>query len=142
MRYFIGLVGLTLGWTNLSAAEIVYLCIPGATTGFSYNNTTALWEARQFDTADRKYVLKKHESGWNLSLFGSDYTLPVACDATIPESDSFKCDSPELHFRFNKHNLRYVLSHHIGYAEPHDWFQQHPEGSYAPYLQLGKCSPL
>ena len=142
MRAFICLVSLTVLWAKISAAETAYLCLPGATTGFFYNETTSYWEARQFNAGDRKYVLKKEDSGWNLSIFGSDDRLPVDCDETIPEGNSFKCDSHELHFRFNRRNFRYVLSHQIGFAESQEWFEQHPEGSYAPYLQLGNCSPL
>jgi hypothetical protein len=116
-------------------AEDSYVCVPDKSVGFAYNPVTHQWDYSRFNMAGKKYVVTYGIAGWEWYEYGTLSPLALSCKSN--SGGFINCDGQE-DIRLNTSSLRYQIIYAIGYtanASP-----KHPEGSYAPRIEIGTCS--
>lgn len=119
-----------------AAAQDAYLCIPDASTGFTFNSTSKAWEVARFTVANRRYVMRSQGAAWSWSEMGDPHQ--DKCDA-ITQYGFVNCGGI-IEIRFNKNTLRYQRWMTIGYVMSER--NAASEGSNTPFLEIGRCSPI
>jgi hypothetical protein len=132
-------VAAAIGWLVLTAhsalAENSYVCIPDKSAGFAFDSATHKWNYARFNVTGKKYLMTHGMTGWEWYESGNATPFSVSCKEN--KFGFIDCDGEE-DIRLNTGNLRYQTMNAIGYIS--DVIPGHPEGSYAPRIEIGTCS--
>lgn len=131
--------------TAIASAGDSYLCVGDMATGFKYNKTQNQWLTAKFKT--HKYVViksKRENTVWEVREMGKQYTL-AACENEFDRYGYLNCNYG-YDFRMNKRNLRfnmiYPFGHYNDNIKDNKGNLSDTEGESAPFIEIGKCSPL
>lgn len=128
-------------------AADTYLCITEKGAGLSYNKTTKEYQTTTFTTG-KKYLLKKSkrkDAYWEVSEFGKRQ-LSVGtyrCDKPkYKEQIELFCESSFSKFKFNKNNLRFIMTDNSGYTLVGETFGNSTikDGENDIVIKIGRCS--
>ena len=128
------MIFLAMSFAGQAWAQDAFLCAGDSTIGFSYDVQTHEWEAAYFKS-DEKYILKKKDTEWSLSMLGSSFGYP--CEMK-PRSTFSHCRG-FLDFWMNIETMRFqrnsvVLGTIIR--------QKDGERPDSVFMQIGRCAPI
>lgn len=153
MRKILNILTVICGcYSTFTVAKEEFLCIPDATTGFTYSNSTKKWTPTIFES-DSKYILSKDDDGNVVFREISNPNIKYICPDKIGTEVLF-CDRPisptpgglpmlsNRSFTFNSKNGRFINTIYEGYFNVGDSYGTTDENSGEPYIEIGKCSPF
>ena len=142
MSRFVALLAFGPAFAANGATVDSYLCVVDAMTGFSFNNTTRLWEAAKFGAHSDLLVTRSRNKSvaWEVNEVGKSRPEAV-CKKDFNKSDNLYCTG-FADFRFNRARLRFLYVHSNGYWNDDDTSGPFKEGMNTPVIGIGKCSPL
>ncbi len=137
---------------SVCLAQESYFCAVEHSGGVKYNKQEKVWEAVVFND-DRKVLVTKaipghydlfDGSAWVVKRLG-DQVATGFCRLDFNEHDILHCVMPAGEFKFNRKNMRFLLSYTVGYWN--DTISETgkgkgTEGDDSPYISVGRCSAI
>ena len=129
--------------STFAMAADAYLCIPEKATGFAFNKANKQWDEAIFKLGNEKYLLKKVDTKWMWSEFGTP-EQPLLDTCEDPSYNGYiNCHPFLADISFLKSTLRFQIIAPAGYLNGSLISKYNPEeGSNTPSITIGTCSPL
>jgi len=122
-----------------------YLCVSDKATGFAFDKRAKQWNQANFYVENKYLIYRSTSKGhaWEVKKVGPLTSINICVD-DFNFLGHLSCKGGEREFRFSNASLRFTSTHLVGY-----WSDANPkvksfgeEGDEAPYIEIGKCSPL
>ena len=128
------MIPLAMSFARLAWAQDAFLCTGDSTIGFSYDAKGGEWEPAYLKT-DEKYLLKKKDTEWTLTMIGSSFGYPCEMQS---RSTFIHCKG-FLDFWMNIDTMRFQRNSVVvgTIIKPKDG--QRPD---SVFMQIGRCAPL
>ena len=119
-----------------------WLCIGEYATGFSYSEASQQWQSTHF-RGQSKYVIIEGNNPkypYEIKRLGEKFSL-MRCDHAVNKAGYLLCDGLSGQFRFNKDNLRFLITFIPGFYNvlPNTFSD---EESDTPSMEIGFCTKL
>ncbi len=141
MRILLGLVFIVFSVAAGAQADS-YFCVADMATGFSFDKTTKTWKQANFDVSDNKYLFarsKDENYKWDVTKIG-DKVPTSFCKNDLGGTELLLRCLGIMDFYFSAKRLRFQVVYTYGYVIPD--LLGSKEGDNAPFITIGKCSPL
>ena len=142
MRALLGLAVIVFNVAAVSQTDS-FLCIADQSIGFVFDEVSKTWFPTTFDVGDRKYNVarsKDERHKWAVQRVGMNRPLMYCNDDFGGDDRMLACDATDPSFYLDVKTLRFTSAKVHGYILPSG--KDYSEGDLAPYIEIGKCSPL
>ena len=123
-------------------AKDTLLCIPDYQTGYRFDKDQGKWLPQAFNDGN-KYILWRKDGQLVWSVFGKPATTDPVC-AEFGMYGFSQCDSVAGNVILNRKKMRFQIIYEWGYVQGGGVSPKlfPVEGTDAPYIEIGTCSPL